>query len=120
MIEVNEHANQGVLALKVTGTLTEEDLDDLVPTLKTHISSEDPHLLMIMEDFHGWEDAAAVWKDLQLDAEYIGYFDRIAVVGNKKWQEWGTRLMNPITKEELKFFSIDQAEKAWEWVKQDH
>ncbi len=117
MIEVNEHADSDILALQVSGTLTEEELDDLIPTLKEYVSSSShPHLLMIMEDFNGWADAAAVWKDLQLDAEYLGYFDRIAVVGEKKWQEWGTRLVNPITKEELRFFPLSDAEKAWNWI----
>lgn len=121
MIEVNEHGDHGVLALKISGTLTEEELDDLVPSLKEYIAeSEDPHLLMTMENFEGWADAAALWKDLQLDAEYMGYFDRIAVVGEKKWQEWGTRLLDPITKEELQFFPIGQTEQAWQWVEENH
>jgi len=121
MIEVNENTNRGVLALKASGKLTEQDLDELVPLLKRHIAeSDDPHLLMIMEDFKGWKDAAAFWKDLQLDAEYIGYFDRIAIVGEKKWQEWGTRLMDPVIKEEMKFFPIDKVEDAWDWIEEDH
>ena len=100
MVEVNGHPERGVLALKVSGTLTERELDKLLPSLEQHISSsDDPHLLMIMEDFNGWANAAAVWKDMQPDTEHIGYFDRIAIVGEKKCQDWGTRLMNPITKE---------------------
>lgn len=121
MIEVKEHAAHGVLALRVSGTLSEEELDDVVPSLKQHISSsDDPDLLMIMEDFNGWEDAAAVWKDLRLDAEYIGYFDRIGIVGEKKWQKWGTQLLNPLTRQEMKFFPVDQAEDAWKWIRQNH
>lgn len=112
MIEVNTKTDKDI-----PGKLTKGDLDDLVPVLKKHISaSKDPHLIMILEDFKGWEDTAAFWKDLQLDVEYIGHFDRIAVVGDQKWEEWGTRLVDPITKEELKFFPIDQAEDAWNWA----
>lgn len=51
-----------------------------------------------------------------LDAAYIGYFDRIAIVGEKKWQEWGTQLVDAISKEELKYFYTEQAEKAWKWL----
>lgn len=61
-----------------------------------------------------------LWKDLKLDARYIGYFDRIAVVGDKKWHEWGTQLVDPITREELKFFPLDQTDEAWEWITSDH
>lgn len=122
MIEVNENPDKGILALRISGKLTQEELDNLVPSLEKYSSSSDhPHLLMIMEDFKGWEDAATLWKDLQMDSKYIGHFDRIAVVGEKKWQEWGTKLVDPITSEELKFFSIEQAEDAWNWAEdKDH
>ena len=116
MIEVNT-SRDNILPIYVTNKLTKGDLDDLVPLLKQEIAKSDhPHLLMIMEDFKGWEDTAAFWKDLKLDNEYIGFFDRIAVVGDKKWQEWGTRLVNPITKEELQFFPLSNAEIAWNWI----
>ena len=121
MIEVNAHTDDDILAIKASGKLSKEDLDDLEPALnKFATASDDPHLIMILEDFGGWQDTAAFWKDLQLDAEYIGYFDRIAVVGDKQWQEWGTKLVDPITKEEMHFFPIDKAEDAWEWLKQNH
>lgn len=117
MIEVNA-SRDNVLSIYVSNKLTKGDLDDLVSMLKQKVAESDhPHLLMIMENFNGWADAAAVWKDLQLDAEYMGYFDRIAIVGEKKWQQWGTQLVNPITKEEIQFFPIPKAEKAWGWIK---
>lgn len=38
MIEVNGHPERGVLALKVSGTLTEEELDELPPIFgATHL-----------------------------------------------------------------------------------
>lgn len=121
MIEVNEKMSNGILAMKASGKLSEEDLNNLVPVLKKHVAeNSDPHLIMILEDFKGWKDTAAFWKDVQLDAEYIGHFDRIAIVGDKKWQDWGTRIFNPITKEEWKFFPIDKAADAWDWAEKEH
>lgn len=121
MIEINAKADQAILSMKASGKLTRQDLEEVEPKLQNFTSLvDDPHLIMILEDFEGWEDAAAFWKDLQLDSEYIGYFDRIAVVGEQKWQEWGTRLLNPITKEELQFFPLEQADKAWEWAQENH
>jgi hypothetical protein len=117
MINIQEHPNDNILSLKVTDKLTKEDLDNLVPHLKDHVNSADhPHLLMIMEGFEGYESATTFWEDLKLDSEYIGYFDRIALVGDKKWQEWGTQLVNPLTEEELRFFSIDEKDEARKWI----
>lgn len=122
MLTVNNNESQnGVLALQVTDKLTEGDLNDLVPVLKKHVSQHnDPHLILVMENFKGWEDAAAFWKDLRLDAEYIGSFDRIAIIGEEKWQQWGTQLLNPLFNEELQFFSLDHAGSAWNWIRKSH
>ena len=118
MIRIQEQPNDNVLTLKVTDILTEKDLDELVPKLKNHVESSDhPHLFMIMEDFDGYESATAFWKDLKLDSEYIGYFYRIALVGDKKWQKWGTQIVNPLTKEELRFFPMKEKEEANSWIK---
>ena len=117
----NFSSPENILSIYVTNKLTKGDLDDLASFLKQKEADWDhPHLLMIMKDFKGWEDTAAAWKDLQLDAEYIGHFDRIAIVGDKKWQWWGAQLVNPITKKELKYFPIDLAENAWEWISEEH
>lgn len=121
MIEVNAHSDHDILSIKATGKLSKEDLDKIEPALKNFIIVTDhPHLIMILEDFVGWEEPAAFWKDLQLDSEYIGYFDRIAVVGEKKWQEWGTRLVNPIIKEEITYFPLNKADEAWDWLRSEH
>ncbi|HCD52065.1 MAG: STAS/SEC14 domain-containing protein [Gracilimonas sp.] len=114
MIEVSELSDSSVLVLNISGKLTKQDLDELIPMLKNHISqSDDPHLYISMQGFKGWESVAAAWKDLNLDADYIGYFDRIAIVGEKKWQEWGTQLVDAISKEELKYFYTEEADKGW-------
>ena len=120
MIRVNA-SQDNILSINVSNKLTKGDLDDLVPLLKEKVAESDhPHLLMILEDFNGWKNAETFWKDLKLDNKYIGSFDRIAVVGEKKWQKWGTKLVNPITKEELKYFPIDQLDNAWEWISKEH
>lgn len=117
MIGIEKDSDNGILTLKASDKLTKEDLKALTdPTREFVDNVDDPHLLMLLDNFRGWKDAAAFWKDLQLDSEMIGYFDRIAVVGDRKWEDWGTRLMNPITKSELKFFDLADKEKARKWL----
>ena len=121
MIIVSNDLENGILALHLKNKLTKQDLNDLVPILKKHIEeTDDPHLMMIMEDFRGWVDAATFWKDIKLDTKYVGSFDRIAIVGEKKWQQWSTRLMDPLFEEELKFFSTEDADRAWKWLEKSH
>ena len=91
MVIVNNNFKNEIFALNVKDKLTKEDLDNFAPILKKQFEeTRDPHLMMILEDSRGWEDAAAFWKDIRLDAGYVGSFDRIATVDEEK----RTRLMD--------------------------
>ena len=117
MISIQKESSQDVLKLTVTNKLSEEDLDRCESYLKKHISSfNHPHLLMILEDFGGYENASAFMKDLKLDSQYIGNFDRIAVIGDKAWEKWAVQFLDPITNEELKYFSFDEKDQALAWI----
>ncbi len=117
MITIQENYNDDVLQLTVQGKLSEEDLSDLVPDLKKHIENTDhPHLLMLLDRFGGYESASAFMKDLKLDSQYIGKFDRIAVIGDKEWEKWAVQVLNPITSEDLKFFSLNEKDQAENWI----
>ncbi|MDX1642204.1 MAG: STAS/SEC14 domain-containing protein [Balneolaceae bacterium] len=117
MITVQENYSDDILSIVVQGKLSEDDLSELVPHLKKHIeNAEHPHLYMLLDNFGGYESASAFLKDLKLDAEYIGYFDRIAIVGDKEWEKWAVQVLDPITKEEMKFFSLDEKEQAKNWI----
>jgi hypothetical protein len=39
-----------------------------------------------MVDFQGWE-AAALWDDIKFNAAHFTDIDRLAMVGDKKWDQ---------------------------------
>jgi len=42
--------------------------------------------------------------------------DRVAIVGDRAWQEWGTRLSKPFFKAEMRYFERDKAADARAWL----
>lgn len=117
MIDVQENPNSNILELKVVEELTASDIDHLEPVVDKHVKESDhPCLLLLMEEFSGWEDAAAFWKDLKMDTEYISDFNRIALLGDAKWEEWFTKLIDPVTPNEIKFFELHKIEHARKWL----
>lgn len=117
MIDIETHDEENIIALKVSGTLNKQDFDALAPRLRNFTkSNQNSCLLMVLEQFKGWNDMASFWEDLKLDAEFIGKFDRIAIVGESKWQKWGTNLLKALTNEEMKFFDIKDADGACFWL----
>lgn len=119
MIDIEPNPRKDILECRVTGELTGADLDHLVPVLKKHIAeSDDSRLLLIMEDFSGWSNVATFWKDMKMDAEYIGQFSRIALVGDARWEEWVTRLVKPLAPNEIEFFEPHAMAHARRWIRQ--
>ena len=43
-------------------------------------------------------------------------FRKIAVVGDKTWEEWMVKLMKPFTSGEVEYFAMEEKKKAWAWV----
>ena len=79
-----------LVTVEVSGKLTQEDYEELVPSWRAVIARHGKmRLLFVMHDFHGWE-AHAAWDDLRFDVKHAGQVERIAMVGEKKWQDWMT------------------------------
>ena len=117
MIDIQDSKVNDVLEIKVLEKLTNADFEHAEPVIEKHISeSANPKLLLIMQEFSGWNDASAFWKDLKMDTEYIGEFDRIALVGDEEWEEWSAKLTNPVTSAEIEFFNLAEITDARKWL----
>ncbi len=43
--------------------------------------------------------------------------ERIAVVGEKRWEEWVTKLSQPFLKADMQFFVSEKAGEARRWLR---
>jgi hypothetical protein len=103
-----------VLGIKASGKLTRADYERFVPKLEQLIRQYGKvRVLFELDDCQGWEMAAA-WDDLRFGLKHGRQVERCAVVGEKKWQEWMTRLSRPFFN--AKYFDKAELEKAWQWV----
>lgn len=50
-----------------------------------------------MNDVHGWEVSAA-WEDFKFGIGHFSDIERLAMVGETRWQEGMARLCKPFTK----------------------
>ena len=76
---------------------------------------EKVRMLIELQDFEGW-DFKGFWADLKFDVSHQEQMDRIAILGDKRWQDWGTTLSDPFFKAELKFFETDERAAAEAWL----
>jgi hypothetical protein len=86
-VQTAEKAGGKVLEVKVTGKLTAKDYKHFVPELEGLIQQHGKiSVLFEMADFHGWE-MGALWEDIKFDAKHFADIERLAMVGEKRWQK---------------------------------
>ena len=84
-----------LVEVRMTGKLHKDDYDEFVPAVEAAIERTGKiRFLIIMEDFHGW-DMAAVWEDTKFDMKHHADISRLAMVGDKKWEEWMATFCRP-------------------------
>ena len=116
MIEQLPAGSEKVLAFKMSGKLHDEDYKRFVPMVDAAIAKEGKvRLLAQFEDFQGW-DLHALWDDTKFATTHCTKIERIALVGDKKWQEWMAKVCKPFTMAKIKYFDASEIEAARAWV----
>ena len=113
-------ANDGkVLEVLMTGKLAKEDYEHFVPSLERLIKEHGKiRLLVEMHDFHGWT-AGALWQDIKFDAKHMSDIERIAMVGEKKWQHGMSIFCKPFTAAKIRYYDRGSIDEARTWLKSD-
>ena len=118
-VQISTIKDEKFVKVHVSEKLTKEDYQHLVPEMERLIKERGKvRLLFEMSDFHGWE-ASALWEDIKFDLKHFSDFDRLAVVGEKKWQEGMTHFCRPFTTAKIRYFDHSQADEARTWLESD-
>ena len=67
-----------------------------------------------MTGLHGW-DAGAAWEDVKFVIKHFSDIDRLAMVGDKKWEHGMATLFQPFTKT-TSDTSIKPTPKRHKWL----
>ena len=120
MIETIETDSPKVVGLKLRGKLHDDDYKQLVPKMETILTAEGKVRLFVeFEDFHGW-DFHAAWDELRFGLKHYSDFERIAMVGDRKWEKWMAGFCKPFTKATVRYFDKSEVEAAWQWLQDEN
>jgi hypothetical protein len=109
-----EHEN--LLVVKVSGKLTKADYAAFLPKVNTLIKEHSKiSILFDMHDFHGWE-AAAAWEDTKFTFRHFHDIERLAIVGETRWQKAMAVVCKPFTRAEVRYFTREQGDEAHQWA----
>jgi hypothetical protein len=118
MLEKLSQSSGNVVGYKVIGRLTKEDFAAVTADVEALVLQEGPlRLLLDLEAFEG-EEMDALGSHRGFRHEHQRHITRMAVVGDKKWQEWVMAFVDLVYyARENRFYPIDQRQAAWEWLR---
>jgi len=116
-VQLSEKNGGKVLEVQVSGKLTREDYARFVPEFERLIKEHGKiGVLFEMADFHGWK-AAALWEDLKVGVKHFADIERLAMVGEKRWEKGMSAFCRPFTTAEVRYFDRAQIGEARAWLK---
>ncbi len=115
MIEQLSGVPAGTLGFKLSGKLHDEDYKTFVPAIDAAAKSGKVRLLAQFHDFQGW-DLKALWDDIKFSTTHCTKIERIALVGEKKWEQWMAKVCKPFTMAKIKYFDASQVDAAKAWL----
>jgi hypothetical protein len=115
-IKLNERNHGKLLEVQVSGKLAHEDYQQFVPKFEEMIKRHGKvSVLFDMVDFHGWE-AGALWDDIKFDARHFADIERLALIGDKKWEKGMSVFCRPFTTAQVRFFDRAESAAALAWA----
>ena len=115
-IQLIEENGGKLLVVHVSGKLVKADYDRFVPEFERLVRQHGKlRLLFDMTGFHGW-DAAAAWEDTKFGIEHFADIERLAMVGEKRWQHGMAIFCRPFTTAAVRYFEHADAAAAREWL----
>jgi hypothetical protein len=105
-----------LLEVHLTGKLTKEFYEKLAPAVEKQIAEHGKlRILMIMHDFHGWT-AGALWEDIKFEFKHSRDIEKLAIVGESKWEKGMAAFCKPFTKATIRYFDSEQLDEARKWI----
>jgi hypothetical protein len=118
-IQVEETDRAKIVTLKINQSLDKEDYESFVPLIETQMRARMPiRVLIELHAFKGWT-AGALWEETKFAAKHFSDLERIAVVGESRWEKGIKLFVRPFTAAKVRFFGMEALDQARRWIEED-
>ena len=115
-VELHKEAGGKILILNLSGKLTKEDYAGFTPEVERAVKEHGKvRMLVRMNDFHGWT-LGAMWEDMKFDLYHFSHIERLALVGDKRWEAGMAVFCKPFTTAKVQYFDESKADEAGTWI----
>jgi hypothetical protein len=118
MLEELSESSGSVVGYKVVGKVTVDDYKQLNPAVQALVDQyDDVCLLLDLQEFAG-EEVRAWLPDLKFGHRFHDKIARMAIVGDKRGEEWVAALADPFYAKDAKFFHPNESDEVWAWLRE--
>lgn len=118
MIQIDTSEDSNIIYTTSSGKLDTEDYEKLLPLAEAKIARYGKvRWYFEMDHFNGWH-LDTFWRDLRFDLRHAHDFEKVAMVGEKKWQEWMAKSLKALISAEIRYFNTSEKELAAQWIRQ--
>ena len=115
-LELSEMGGGKIIEARLSGKLHANDYQTFVPMFERLIKEHGKlRVLVEMHDFHGW-DMGGLWEDIKFDAKHFKDIERVALVGESKWEAGMATFCKPFTTATVKYFDVAHSAEARQWI----
>jgi hypothetical protein len=115
-LQINYEPNE-TCVLRISGVLKRSEFGAEEKVLARHIDSgSNPCLLVILENFEGWEGGAD-WNDLDFYISHGHKISKIAIVAERRWEPLALAFAGAgVRRTPVKFFPPNELGQARSWL----
>ena len=118
MIQLLNSEKDNLISAKLSDKISKKDVKKIHSLIHNILENhEKVDFYFEMENFEGYT-LKGFWEDIKVDSAHISDYGKMAFVGEKKWQEWVAKATDFFTSSEVKYFDLEDKEKAMLWINQ--
>ncbi|AEL28204.1 STAS/SEC14 domain-containing protein [Cyclobacterium marinum] len=118
MIQLQETKKEILITAEMSGKITKKGIEKIHPLIHHIIDKGNKvDFYFELENLRRYK-LEGLWEGLKVDTAHLSDYGKTEFEGNKKWQEWAAKAMDLFTDSEVKFFDLQEKQKAKEWIGQ--
>jgi len=116
MIQKLQQSSHNRLGFHWSGRLKDNEFKNFVTDVEAMIAEQGQvRLLLVMDDPQDFTLKAA-WDDFVFWIKHTKDVERLAIVGQKKWERWLELLENSFIHTQVRYYVASDTDVAWHWI----
>src|SRR4051794_14100936 len=117
-MQVLPFTHDNVIAVRVSDTFSSQEVDQFKALQQEAIEHYgEIRLYFEMQDFRGWQ-VDSFLENAFFDLLHAHQYSKVAMVGEKAWQAWLTKLVDLVKNGEVRYFDRHERIEAMKWLEQ--